>query len=152
MRDRDLKWRLTWFSRPTSCPCLNLEPAPPLQDLLPHKSCHSGRRSRQNSACGQRKQASEWLLNIETIIYRESFVVENQLRMLNWKILSWNGVSSDLLWMLMYELDNLHGLSIFASHPSPFVATVNLCAIMNLMKRINSIISDKYCPIKQKDW
>ena len=50
----------------------------------------------------------------------------------------------------MYKFNNLHGLSIFASHPSSFVATVNLFTIMNLMKRINSIISDKYCPIKQK--
>ena len=90
-----------------------------------------------------------WIL--KTKIYWGSFVAQSQLRMWNWKILSWNGVSFDLLRMLMYKFDNLHGLSIFASHPSSFVATVNLCIIMNLMRRINSIISDKYCPIKQKN-
>ena len=89
-----------------------------------------------------------WIL--KTKIYWGRFVAQRQLRMWNWKILSWNGPSSNLLGMLMYKFDNLHGFSIFASHPSSFVATVNLCAIMNLMKRINSIISDKYCPIKQK--
>ena len=101
----------TWFSIAASCPCLSPEPSQPPLHLPLHTSCRSGHRSQQNS-------------NWEQVIDHTWKQLMNYFRQELNKCDYHN--APNLPWMLMYECNNIDSLSIFASHASPFVATVYL--------------------------